>query len=84
MGVGDLIRYSPKRSSLFESLQTQLHPGPPFLKPLYPTRWTVRICSLYSILSHYSVLCETLERINNNDCGRTAGGYLAQMEKFST
>ena len=37
MGVADLIRYSPKRSSLFEALQAQLAPGLPSLKPLCPT-----------------------------------------------
>lgn len=40
MGVADLIRYSPKRTTLLETLQTQLAPGSPSLKPLCPTRWT--------------------------------------------
>ena len=87
MGVADLIRYSPKRSTLFEAIQAQLAPGSPSLKPLCPTRWTVRTCALHSILSNYSVLQETLQKVNtecHDDYGRTAGGYLAQMEKFST
>ena len=42
MGVADLIRYSPKRITLLETLQTQLAPGSPSLKHLHvcPTRWT--------------------------------------------
>ena len=87
IGVADLIRYSPKRSSLFEALQSQLAPGSPSLKPLCPTRWTVRTCALHSILCNYSVLRETLQQVNaecHDDYGRTAGGYLAQMDKFST
>ena len=37
-------------------------------------------------MSNYSVLCETLQNVNaecHDEYGRTAGGYLAQMEKFS-
>ncbi|XP_062512635.1 zinc finger MYM-type protein 1-like [Corticium candelabrum] len=88
--VADLIRYSPKRSSLFQALQAQLPPGSdrsPSLKPLCPTRWTVRTSALHSILNNYCVLCETLQKVNaecHDEYGRTAGGYLAQMEEFST
>ena len=35
----------------------------------------------------YSILCEVLEQINaetHDEYGQKAGGYLAQMEKFST
>ena len=41
--VSQLIRFSPKRLSLFEAMQSQLsHSSPsPSLKPLCPTRWTV-------------------------------------------
>ena len=56
MGVADLIRYSPKRATLFEAIQAQLAPGSPSVKPLCPTRWIVRTCALHSILSNYSVL----------------------------
>lgn len=87
MGVADLIRYSRKRSTLFEPLQAQLAPGLPSLKPLCPTRWTVRTSALHSILSNYSALCETLQKVNtecHDEYGPTAGGYLAQMERFST
>ena len=80
MGVANRIRYSSKRSSLFEALQAQLAPGSPLLRHLCPTRWTVRTSV---ILSNYSVLCETLQKINtecHGEYGHTAGGYLAQME----
>ena len=42
MGVAQLIRYSPKRSSLFDTLRSQVSCEAPTLKPLCPTRWTVR------------------------------------------
>ena len=49
MEVSQLIRFSPKRSSLFESLQAQVCPGAPSLKPLCPTRWTVRTRAIEAI-----------------------------------
>ena len=43
MELSQLIRFSPKRSSLFQNLQDQLATSAPSLKPLCPTRWTVRV-----------------------------------------
>ena len=86
MGVADLITYSPKRSTLFEAIKAQIAPGSPSLYPLCPTRWTVKTYAVHSILSNYSVLQENLQKVNterHDDYGRTAGGYLAQMEKFN-
>ena len=34
VGISQLIRYSPKRSSLFDTLRSQVSPGAPSLKPL--------------------------------------------------
>ena len=88
MGISQLIRYSPKRTSLFLSLQSQLSPGSTTsLKPLCPTRWTVRTAAISAVLTNYSVLCAALEEINietHDEYGMKAGGYLAQMENFST
>ena len=41
-GINDLIRCSPKRSNLFESLKVQLSTPTPTLKPLCITCWIVR------------------------------------------
>ena len=73
MEVSQLIRFSPKRSTLFESLQTQLSPAAPSLKPLCPTRWTVRNGALKSLLDNYHVLCEALSQINRE--GRDEYAY---------
>ena len=65
---------------LFEALQSQLAPGSPSLKPLCPTRSTVRTCALHSI-------CCAARNINaecHDDNGCTGGRYLAQVDKFST
>ena len=88
MGISQLIRYSPKHTSLFLSLQSQLSSGSTTcLKPLCPTRWTVRTAAISAVLTNYSVLCAALEEINietRDEYGMKAGGYLAQMENFST
>ena len=57
------------------------------LKPLCPTRWTVRTAAFQSTVSNYTILCEALEEINaecHDEYGRKAGQFLAQLEKFST
>ena len=49
---------------MYESLQTQLSPDSPTLKPICPTHWTVRTASIQSVLSNYQVLCEVLSQIS--------------------
>ena len=87
MEMSQLIRFSPKRLTLFETLQSQLRTASPCLKPLCPTRWTVRTAAFDSVLKNYPTLCDALSQINIetlDEYGRKAGGYLAQTEKFST
>ena len=52
--VSQLIRFSPKRLTLFQSMQSQLsHSFTPSLKPLCPTRCTVRTGAINSVLTNY-------------------------------
>ena len=86
MELSQFIQFSAKRSTLFQSLQTQLTPGAPTLKPLCPTRWTVRTRAIQAVISNYQVLTTALIEIH--DSGRDeyalkAGGYLNTMENFS-
>ena len=86
MEVSQLI-YSPKRFSLFLTLQSQMTPGSKTLKPLYPTRRTVCTAAISAVLGNYAVLCAALEEVNthtHDDYGRKAGGYLVLMHNFST
>ena len=79
-----LIKLSPKREHLFSSLKDNISPG---LRPLCPTRWTVRTASINSVLSNYAVLMDTMEDINrttNDEYLLIAGRQLTVMEKFST
>ena len=86
MGVSQLIRFSPKRSTLFDTLQSQVSPGAPSLKPLCPTRWTVRTRAISAILSNYKLLLDVLEVIQSgrDEYAMKANGYLTSMTQFST
>ena len=82
-----LIKYSPKRSSLFQSLKSQVSPDTSDLRPLCPTRWTVRTAAIGAVLSNYSTLCTVLEEVNTtgrDEYAMKAGGMLRMLEKFST
>ncbi len=57
------------------------------MKPLCPTRWTVRSGSVDAVLKNYAVICEELTQIGADSCSESstkALGLLALMEKFST
>ena len=86
MELSQLIRYSPKRLTLFESLMAQVSPGAPSLKPLCPTRWTVQTRAINAVLTNYRLLQETLEIIKEgkDEYALKAIGYLNSIDKFST
>ncbi len=85
-----LIRFSPKRLSLFDSLRKDiaLQTGDvtPSLRVLCPTRWTVRHTSINSIVQNYQVLKTALEEIQQgrNEYAAKASGLLIRMENFDT
>ncbi len=60
-----LIKYSPKRLTLFESFRTDIAMSSeivsPSLRNLCLTRWTVRNTSIYSVLLNYKSLLKTLD-----------------------
>ena len=81
-----LIEHSPKRSFLFSSNLSAKGCGTS-LKPLCPTRWTVRTAAIDAILKDYVVLMETLEDIHStthDEYGLKAHGFLHSLESFST
>ena len=83
--TSEFIRASPKRLALFETVQRKKAPGSPRLKPLCPTRWTVRNEAINALLKNYGVLCFELEQIfhESGDVAYKACGLLALMDKFS-
>ena len=85
--VGKLILWSPKRMHAFRNSQRDFSPQATNIRPLCPTRWTVRQGALSSILDNYEALQDTMTTVNqecHDDYGMRAGGILAQLEKFDT
>ena len=79
-----LIRNSPKRLAWFKEFQGTEAPQ---LRPLCPTRWTVKAASLQSIAANYSALMDFLEDMSTNekgDAGGKASGLLVHLQKFGT
>ena len=85
--LASLIRASPKRLALFQNLKKEIGVDSPGIKPLCPTRWTVRTDALDSIIKNYEVVCAELEKIGeeaNDEPSRKAAGLLALMDNFQT
>lgn len=79
----NFARDSPKRLAWFESFQQQESRA---LRPLCPTRWTMRICSVKSVLDNYSELLSFLEEVSSTergDVGFKSSGYFKQLQTFS-
>lgn len=85
-----LIKFSPKRSHLFESLRKDVvingGESTPRLRTLCPTRWTVRHSSINAILLNYEILQATLAKIRegHDEYAAKANGLHARMELFDT
>ena len=83
-----LIKYSPKRLTLFESIRADVAMStgivPPSLRSLCPTRWTVRNTSIYSVLLNYKSLLKTLDEVRkgNDEYAAKAKGLMVKMESF--
>ena len=56
--ISKLTKFSPKRDALFNKLKTTKAPDSPGFRTLCPTRWTVRVACLESILENWDVLRE--------------------------
>lgn len=83
--VKDIVGYvrdSPKRLAFFQSIKCD---DTPQLRPLCPTRWTVRYKSISSILSNYTDLIEFFTLISDSDsteAGSKAASFLRLMCSF--
>ena len=90
MQLVQLIRFSPKRLSLFQSIQQQCSFGddsasvPSTLRPLCPTRWTVRHSAIEGVLKNYTALITCLQCVEEgrDEYAAKARGLLIQMESF--
>ena len=56
--LNTLVRSSVQRLAIFEKIQEEISPAAPSLKPLCPTRWTVRHSALLEVQTNFeSILC---------------------------
>jgi hypothetical protein len=85
--ISQLIRFSPKRSHLFNHKLAQSDGSGVSIKPLCLTRWTARTTAIEAVLKDYSILMDAMEEINHSthdEYGLKAKGILTAMEKFDT
>ncbi|XP_045210891.2 uncharacterized protein LOC123562315 [Mercenaria mercenaria] len=84
--MSKLVKFSPKRDSLFERLKQELAPETPGFRTLCPTRWTVRANSLQSVVDNYEVLQDLWEEsyssVKETDMRARIKDVDAQMKSF--
>ena len=83
-----VFKYSAKKKAILLKLKSELVPKTMGIRPLCPTRWTVRAESLRSIILNCSLIHSVLEEITeeyrgNSEVTSTTRGIMATMEKFS-
>ena len=81
------MRLSLKRTTLYDTMESQVSSKAQNLKPLCPTRWTVRTIAIKPILDNYETLLLTLEEMNatgRDEYALKAGGFVRQLQLFST
>ena len=87
--LSNLIKFSPKRKALFGRIRYNFDVGGVTLRPLCPTRWTVKAKSFESVIHNYKALQETLysittesDGVSNFEVTSKAGGIYSKMETF--
>lgn len=79
----NFVRDSPKRLNWFADFQSQDSVS---LRPLCPTRWTMRISSIQSVLSNYAELLSFLQDMSETETGEAgykSSGFAKQLQTFS-
>ena len=61
--ISKAMKYSAKKKAMLLSLKEELSPSSPSIRPLCPTRWTVRAESLRSVIANYEILQELMKEI---------------------
>ena len=85
--VCKLLKYSPRRDSLFDKIKKDVCPGTTGFRVLCPTRWTVRAASLSSVIENYAVFqelwLECLDYTKDTETKARILGVEAQMKTFN-
>ena len=85
--LSQFIRNSPKRSVLFQKWKQAISPEGTGLRPLCPTRWTVRTGAIDAVLRNYTAILSTLDQVSeesHDEYGWKASGLTAHLKKFDT
>ena len=84
--ITKLVKYSPRRDSLFQQLRDEMAPGNCGVRVLCPTRWTVRADTMRSIIRNYAVLQQLWDQAailaHDTEVIARIRGVAAQMELF--
>ena len=84
--LSKVFKYSAKKKAMLLKIKAELSPKTPGIKPLCPTRWTVRAESLRSLVLYYEVIQSVLDEILVEYSGNTEATAAARgivMMKFS-
>ena len=86
--IAKLINLSPKRKYLFNEKLLQCEDREVNgIRPLCPTRWTVRTGAIDVVVKSYATILDTLEEIyqtTHDEYGVKAAGLLSTLDKFET
>lgn len=87
--ISRLIMSSAQRYALFQKIKVDVSDTAHGLRPLCPTRWTVRTACIDAVIENYTALKLALQEIsesasNREESSSKARGCLAVMDKFST
>ena len=84
--ITKLVKFSPRRESLFNEIKEEIEPGSPGIRTLCPTRWTVRADAMESIIKNYQTLQELWEKAaditRDTEAIARIRGVASQMNKF--
>lgn len=81
-----LVKYSPRRENLFNTIKGEMAPGTIGVRTLCPTRWTVRADAMQSIIQNYAVLQELWDQavdiVHDTETIAHIRGVASQMQRF--
>jgi hypothetical protein len=88
--VVNFVRASPLRMRVFEAIRHEIGASAEAssassLRPLCPTRWTVRVASIQSVIDNYSAMLQAMTEVSNtsgDDSAAKGNGFLKRLESF--
>jgi hypothetical protein len=82
-----LVKFSPRRDSVFQAIKSTLSPDTPGVRVLCPTRWTVKADALRSILDNYPALTqlwtEAMDFVKDTEMRSRIRGVAVRMGNFN-